>query len=1046
MMKKPENSILTVAFLNIRGQSGLTVVKQLQIEAFAKVNNCDIVNLQEAHIEEDSFSTCDFICSSYNSIDNNSITKYGTACLVKSELCAENIRVDSQGRVIVFDIGQITLANMYLHSGTDSKSRTARENYSCEIIPALLNNCKAAGVAGGDLNCIIDKKDATHHPEAKFSKGFQRLVKLKEWEDSFRTLHPNQVAFSRHYENTRASGATRIDRSYHYGGLKVLEAKYLPLAFSDHFGYVVKYELPELLSRAFCPKSRHNFRLKAEVIKDSLFQERLKDSMVSWKCLRGFGLDTMIWWEKVVKPGIKKLGLQRCKELGKEKREYLNLLLLRQCYHTNKVQKGESNHLAELKTVHLLIEQWYSKESEKVQHQARVNEFQCNEKTTVYHHELHKRSIKKTSILKLETEQGLLEGHTACADYLESSVEKLLLHPAVLNHDAQQVLLEEVVPVFTAEDNKMILKVPTSKDVWETVCNSNLNAAPGSDGLPSLLYKECWSVLGEPLTEVMLSIHKGAQLSSSQRTSLMVFGSKPKKPNSKKPSDKRKISLLNADFKVGTGLEAKWMKKVATHTLSHLQLVAGSNRRIHHGINLARNAIYSAGKNGRNGCGILDTDLIAAFDYMCLEWAFMVLEKKGLDRRVINRLENLYMENISVIVVNNIPGKAVKNIRMSLRQGDLPSMHLFSFGIDPVLTYLEKRLQGILISSVPLHGPVLLGAPSLGHLEERYKVIGYADDIKPAITTMHEFSLVDKAMNLFEESSGCKLHRDPSTQKCKFLPLGRWRGTLQQNDIPCPYMSLSDHLDMLGVELRATWTQTRKANCDILQDKVDKTVRQWKSGKFMPLTMRAWSMNSYCLPKIWFRSHCVDLRQLDISKIHSHVKSWMYGDQFLKPEERVLFRPPSHGGLGVHHAKLKAQASLTRSFLETACHPHFIHSLYHSSLFRFHVLEDTSIPDPGFPPFYPQGFFAKIREVHIETPLNVATMTQKQWYTLLLEDCCTMEHREGETTMQFIRTKTELASPETDWENSWRLARLHGLGPEHTSFLFKLLHKILPTQ
>ena len=76
----------------------------------------------------------------------------------------------------------------------------------------------------------------------------------------------------------------------------------------------------------------------------------------------------------------------------------------------------------------------------------------------------------------------------------------------------------------------------------------------------------------------------------------MVFGSKPKKPNSKKPGDKRKISLLNSDFKTATGLEAKWMKKVATHTLSHLQLVAGNDRRIHHGIILARNAILATGK------------------------------------------------------------------------------------------------------------------------------------------------------------------------------------------------------------------------------------------------------------------------------------------------------------------------------------------------------------------------------------------------------------------------------------------------------------------
>ena len=77
---------------------------------------------------------------------------------------------------------------------------------------------------------------------------------------------------------------------------------------------------------------------------------------------------------------------------------------------------------------------------------------------------------------------------------------------------------------------------------------------------------------------------------------------------------------------------------------------------IHHGINLARNAIYAASKPGHEGCGILDTDLIAAFDYLCLEWAYMVLERKGLHRNAINRLKNLYIDNISVIVVNNSEG------------------------------------------------------------------------------------------------------------------------------------------------------------------------------------------------------------------------------------------------------------------------------------------------------------------------------------------------------------------------------------------------------
>ena len=77
-------------------------------------------------------------------------------------------------------------------------------------------------------------------------------------------------------------------------------------------------------------------------------------------------------------------------------------------------------------------------------------------------------------------------------------------------------------------------------------------------------------------------------------------------------------SLLNSDFKVASGLEAGRLKQMLTHTLSPLQLVAGNDRRIHHGINLARNAIFAAGKLTRSGCGIADTDYQAAFDSLVM--------------------------------------------------------------------------------------------------------------------------------------------------------------------------------------------------------------------------------------------------------------------------------------------------------------------------------------------------------------------------------------------------------------------------------------------
>ena len=80
-------------------------------------------------------------------------------------------------------------------------------------------------------------------------------------------------------------------------------------------------------------------------------------------------------------------------------------------------------------------------------------------------------------------------------------------------------------------------------------------------------------------------------------------------------------------------------------------------------------------------------------------------------------------------------------------------MHFFSFGIDPLLVYLEKRLQGFMIASLPVQGPVGAGQHGLQPIEERYKLIGYAYDVKPAITNMQEFSMVDMAMTVFEKAS-----------------------------------------------------------------------------------------------------------------------------------------------------------------------------------------------------------------------------------------------------------------------------------------------------
>ena len=69
--------------------------------------------------------------------------------------------------------------------------------------------------------------------------------------------------------------------------------------------------------------------------------------------------------------------------------------------------------LASLKIVQAEIQLWYEQDSEKVKLQSRSDEIDSSENVRIYHHELHAKHIKRFSILKLETEKGLLEGHAA---------------------------------------------------------------------------------------------------------------------------------------------------------------------------------------------------------------------------------------------------------------------------------------------------------------------------------------------------------------------------------------------------------------------------------------------------------------------------------------------------------------------------------------------------------------------------------------------------------------------------------------------------------
>ena len=152
----------------------------------------------------------------------------------------------------------------------------------------------------------------------------------------------------------------------------------------------------------------------------------------------------------------------------------------------------------------------------------------------------------------------------------------------------------------------------------------------------------------------------------------------------------------------------------------------------------------------------------------------------------------------------------------------------------------------------------------------------------------------------------------------------------------------------------------------------------------MPLSQRPWSINSYILSMVYFRCNSINLRVKDLNSINGNLKSWLFKDQLEEPEDIILYRPTYEGGLGLDHLKCKATARLIVSFLETAVSPTYIHSIYHEALFRYHVLDEKSINNPGIPMYISEEIFEFIKLVYNEGT-NIYTMTSKQWYKALLD-------------------------------------------------------------
>ena len=110
----------------------------------------------------------------------------------------------------------------------------------------------------------------------------------------------------------------------------------------------------------------------------------------------------------------------------------------------------------------------------------------------------------------------------------------------------------------------------------------------------------------------------------------------------------------------------------------------------------------------------------------------------------------------------------------------------------------------------------------------------------------------------------------------------------------------------------------------------------------------------------------------------------------------------------------------------------------------FYVMIDSSLYDPGLPPYFSGEFIDMIQQAD-EQKLAIETMTSKNWYDFLVNKSVLQEKTQDGTFIP-IKCKAELLYPARDWTKVWSLARYKVISNESRFFLFRLLHNLHPTK
>ena len=298
---------LRVASININGLRSID--RRRLLLQFCLEGKLDVVGLQEV-----TFHECAVLGTHYNILSNIGPKRLGTAVLIRKGVDFSRQLLEPDGRLISIDIGSFTFMNIYAPSG--SIAREERNLFLRRTLPAYAITANLPIILVGDFNCVDDALDRSQSmskasPTKLTSLALREMISGLELVDMWKKLRPGEPGHSFHYPN----GSCRIDRIYssrtNSEHIKNIQLRYLSI--SDHHSL----ECTILLSSTVTRSSFNNtnlWKLNTAVLSEEEFKSRIQSFIEGSINHPLRETDCVNWWDKIFKPGVKRVALSYCKE------------------------------------------------------------------------------------------------------------------------------------------------------------------------------------------------------------------------------------------------------------------------------------------------------------------------------------------------------------------------------------------------------------------------------------------------------------------------------------------------------------------------------------------------------------------------------------------------------------------------------------------------------------------------------------------------------------------------------------------------------------